>query len=158
MHTFWLILILVLGLIYIAWPYDLLPDIFPITGWIDDIGILAMIFYYMKTGRLPGFVSQIGRWLFGGKAGGKGKTGGRKSGDAGASKSGRQDTGRKDPYTILGIEPGASREEIHEAYRRLVQQYHPDKVSHLGDEFRELAQDKFVEIQWAYEELTGRSG
>ncbi|MBS3756241.1 MAG: DnaJ domain-containing protein [Desulfobacterales bacterium] len=157
MNMFWVILIVVLGLIYIVWPYDLLPDIFPITGWIDDIGILAMIFYYMKTGRLPGFVSQIGRWLFGGKPGEQGKTGGRQSSGAGGSKSGRQDTGRKDPYTILGIEPGASKEEIHEAYRRLVQQYHPDKVSHLGDEFRELAQDKFVEIQWAYEELTGRS-
>lgn len=158
MNMFWVILIVVLGLIYIAWPYDLLPDIFPITGWIDDIGVLILIFYYMKTGRLPNFVSQIGRWLFGGKAGGQGKTGGRQSSSAGGSKSGPQDTGRKDPYTILGIEPGASKEEIHEAYRRLVQQYHPDKVSHLGDEFRELAQDKFVEIQWAYEELTGRSG
>lgn len=158
MNMFWVILIVVLGLIYIAWPYDLLPDIFPITGWIDDIGILALIFYYMKTGRLPGFVSQIGRWLFGGKAGGQGKTGGRQSSGARGDKSGRQDTGRKDPYTILGVEPGASKEEIHEAYRRLVQQYHPDKVSHLGAEFQEMAQQKFVEIQWAYEELTGRSG
>ena len=158
MNMFWVILVVVLGLIYIAWPYDLLPDIFPITGWIDDIGILVLIFYYMKTGRLPGFVSQIGRWLFGGKAGGQGKTGGRQSSGAGGSNSGRQNTGRKDPYTILGIEPGASKEEIHEAYRRLVQQYHPDKVSHLGAEFQELAQQKFVEIQWAYEELTGRPG
>ncbi|MFW6334535.1 MAG: J domain-containing protein, partial [Desulfosalsimonas sp.] len=39
--------------------------------------------------------------------------------------------------------------------RKLAQQYHPDKVSHLGKEFQELAARKFVEIQEAYETLTG---
>lgn len=30
-------------------------------------------------------------------------------------------------YEVLGIEPGASREEIKEAYRRLMQKVHPDR-------------------------------
>jgi DnaJ-class molecular chaperone len=57
------------------------------------------------------------------------------------------------PYEILGVKPGAGPEEIQAAYRRAVQKYHPDKVSHLGEEFQELARKKFIEIQKAYEEL-----
>lgn len=161
MSKFWVIVIIVLGLVYIASPWDLLPDVFPITGWIDDIGVLALIFYYLRTGRLPGFVSRIGRWFFGGqKEGFQRKTGGREKSGAynGRESAGQRNTGKKDPYAVLGLEPNASEKEIHEAYRRLVQQYHPDKVTHLGKEFQELAQQKFVEIQAAYEQLTGRSG
>lgn len=59
----------------------------------------------------------------------------------------------KDPYEILGIHPGASKQEIQAAHRKLVQQYHPDKVAHLGQEFQDLAREKFVEIQDAYDYL-----
>jgi DnaJ like chaperone protein len=34
--------------------------------------------------------------------------------------------------------------------------YHPDKVIHLGEEFRELAENRFKEIQKAYQELRPR--
>ena len=63
-----------------------------------------------------------------------------------------------DPYEILGIKPGAGMEEIQAAYRRAVQAYHPDKVSHLGKEFQDLAQEKFIEIQEAYEKLLKDNG
>ena len=33
---------------------------------------------------------------------------------------------RKEAYQILGLEPGASQEEIHQAWRRLVKAVHPD--------------------------------
>lgn len=33
---------------------------------------------------------------------------------------------QKEAYQILGLEPGASREEIHQAWRRLVKAVHPD--------------------------------
>jgi len=49
-----------------------------------------------------------------------------------------------------------SLDEIKSAYRKLAAQYHPDKVNHLGDEFKTLAEKKFKEIQEAYEELVGR--
>lgn len=32
-----------------------------------------------------------------------------------------------EPFSILGLEPGASDNEIKKAYRRLSIQYHPDK-------------------------------
>ena len=31
-----------------------------------------------------------------------------------------------DPYSVLGISPDSSEEEIKSAYRKLVKQYHPD--------------------------------
>jgi DnaJ-class molecular chaperone len=37
-----------------------------------------------------------------------------------------------DPYQVLKITRGASKEEIKTAYLNLIKQYHPDKVSHLG--------------------------
>jgi DnaJ-class molecular chaperone len=51
------------------------------------------------------------------------------------------------------VKRGASKEEIKAAYKKLVAQYHPDKVQHLGKEFQELAHKKFVAIQRAYDVL-----
>jgi molecular chaperone DnaJ len=52
----------------------------------------------------------------------------------------------KDYYAVLGVEQGASREEIKRAYRRLAHQYHPDKAG--GDE------EKFKEVNAAYQVLS----
>jgi DnaJ like chaperone protein len=54
-------------------------------------------------------------------------------------------------YATLGLEKGASKEEIKKAYRTLSMQYHPDKVRHLGDEFRGVAENKMKEINAAYD-------
>ena len=59
----------------------------------------------------------------------------------------------KDPYEVLGVARDATDEEIKSAYRELAKKYHPDKVSHLGDEFKAMAHRKFKEIQAAYEAL-----
>ncbi len=59
----------------------------------------------------------------------------------------------RSPHDVLGVRPGASREEVSAAYRRLVQQYHPDKVAELGPELRELAEQRMKEINAAYETL-----
>ena len=42
---------------------------------------------------------------------------------------------------------------IKKAYRKLSMQYHPDKVSHLGDEFKQVAEEKMKEINVAYDFL-----
>jgi DnaJ like chaperone protein len=56
-------------------------------------------------------------------------------------------------YKILEIDQGATDEEVKKAYRRMAMKYHPDKVSHLGDEFRKTAEDKFKKVNEAYEKI-----
>ena len=53
---------------------------------------------------------------------------------------------------VLELPADASLEDIREAYRRLMSQYHPDKVASLGRELRELAEAKSKEIGLAYQE------
>lgn len=55
-----------------------------------------------------------------------------------------------DNYSLLGLAPGASMEEIKSAYRKLSLLYHPDRASQNGDH----APDRFIEINRAYHALT----
>lgn len=54
-------------------------------------------------------------------------------------------------YAVLGLEKGADFAEIKKAYRKLSMQYHPDKVGHLGEEFKKVAEEKMKEINVAYD-------
>lgn len=56
-------------------------------------------------------------------------------------------------YRILEIERWASDEEVKKAYRRMAMKYHPDKVSHLGEEFKKSADEKFKNVNEAYEKI-----
>lgn len=53
-------------------------------------------------------------------------------------------------YKILETEPTATDEEVKKAYRRMAMKYHPDKVSHLGEDFRKNAGEKFRKVNEAY--------
>ena len=61
----------------------------------------------------------------------------------------------EDPETryarVLALRLPVTAPEIRERYRALIAQYHPDKVSHLGPEVREVADRKTREILEAYE-------
>jgi len=54
-------------------------------------------------------------------------------------------------YAVLGLEKGADFAAIKKAYRKLSMQYHPDKVGHLGEEFKGVAEEKMKEINEAYD-------
>jgi len=56
-------------------------------------------------------------------------------------------------YKILEIEPATTDEEVKKAYRRMAMKYHPDKVSHLGNEFKKSAHEKFSKVNEAYEKI-----
>jgi DnaJ like chaperone protein len=56
-------------------------------------------------------------------------------------------------YKILEIEPSSTNDEVKKAYRRMAMKYHPDKVSHLGDDFRKTADEKFKKVNEAYEKI-----
>ena len=56
-------------------------------------------------------------------------------------------------YKILETDPTASDEDVKKAYRRMAMKYHPDKVGHLGDDFRKTAEEKFRKVNEAYEKI-----
>jgi DnaJ like chaperone protein len=59
-------------------------------------------------------------------------------------------------YSVLGLAPGVSDDELKHRYRTLVKEYHPDRIAAKGlpEEFNRFAHDKFREIQEAYESIT----
>ncbi|MDY6935877.1 MAG: DnaJ domain-containing protein [Spirochaetota bacterium] len=130
-------LLWIIAIAYLLNPFDIVPDFLLGAGWIDDLSIIALVVWWIsrmkrihKTGRASSY----------------------------SYRKEQQSTDNKrypddDPYKILGIKQGASKEEIRSAYNRLIVQYHPDKVQHLGQEFQEMAHNKFISIQKAYETL-----
>ncbi len=54
-------------------------------------------------------------------------------------------------FEILKVNSNASVDEIQIAYKSLIRQYHPDKVATLGEELKELAEEKSKAINVAYQ-------
>lgn len=119
---------LTLALVYFIWPIDLIPDIFGPLGRVDDLAIFALIAWQAYTFRRSE------------------RSKASKPSDLGASQ-------RRSPYAVFDLPENASKEEIEARYRELVQQYHPDKVNHLGEDLKKLAHEKMLEITTAYSEL-----
>ncbi|WP_054852203.1 TerB family tellurite resistance protein [Olleya sp. ITB9] len=61
-------------------------------------------------------------------------------------------------YTILEIDKSASVNQIKKAYRNMAKKYHPDRVEHLGEEHKKGAEDKFKQVQKAYEFIQKERG
>lgn len=63
-------------------------------------------------------------------------------------------------YAVLKCDESASNEEVKKQYRKLVTEYHPDKIQAKGlpEEFIKFANDKFKEIQEAYDAVKKERG
>lgn len=61
-------------------------------------------------------------------------------------------------YKVLGIEPGATDDEVKKAYRKMAIKFHPDKVAQMGEEYQKGAKEKFQKIQESYEAIKKRRG
>jgi len=122
-------LAVVSALIYLRSPIDLIPDR-SLVGLLDDLLFaIAALWWALRQAPAPPPPPSTAR---GGNA-------------------------RWDPHAVLGVRPGASRDELTAAYRERMKQYHPDRVNGLGEELQRLAHEKTLEIQRAYEELGGRA-
>ena len=60
---------------------------------------------------------------------------------------------RDNPYRVFGLTSDASDAEIDQAYRRLIGQYHPDRVAGAAPELQKQAEDKAREINAAYDRI-----
>ena len=56
-------------------------------------------------------------------------------------------------FDVLGVQKESTNIEIKKAYRKMANKYHPDKIAHLGEEFREIAQNKFKSVSEAYNKI-----
>ena len=61
-------------------------------------------------------------------------------------------------YTLLGVRPGASRVELENAYRAVLERYDPNKVIDLGTEFASLAVHKLAQATAAFEFALAAAG
>lgn len=59
----------------------------------------------------------------------------------------------KDAYSVLGVSPDASDDEVRRAYRELALKHHPDRVAALGEDVRRAAEKKFQQINDAKERV-----
>jgi len=144
--------------LYTLNPWDVIPDLMIGWGWLDDLIIWILLWrYFVARKKRTADFSRYDKQA-------DGNFGGRSSGSHfGQSRSYQKDQYSEDtapekwdPHHVLGIDSSASAEEIKHAYRELASKYHPDKLEHLGDEFKALAEMRFKEIQQAYQELSGK--
>ena len=56
-------------------------------------------------------------------------------------------------YRILEIDPSTSDKQVKEAYRKMANKYHPDKVAHLGRKIQTVAEEKFKSVNDAYQQI-----
>lgn len=119
-------------ILYFIAPFDLIPDFLGVFGRIDDILLIYAVYIYYKKlkERKDTFYRQHLK-----------------------SDEQRKEVKSSDPYEILELEKSATKEEVNRQYRKLLALYHPDKVSHLGEELKKLAMEKTISIKEAYEKI-----
>ncbi|MGD9134937.1 MAG: DnaJ domain-containing protein, partial [Desulfobacterales bacterium] len=141
----WKIILLILAGLYTLNPYDIVPDVMVGWGWLDDLIIWVLVWRYFVS--LKKKLAATGRY-YQSSDGGFNKTrsgnfSGQSRSDSNDQFSEDSDQQQWDAYRVLGIDRSASIQEIKHAYRELAAKYHPDKLEHLGDEFKVLAETRF---------------
>ncbi len=105
----------------------------------------------------------IGYWVISSLASGRSDRGATRStnarpqGDADPQNShdaSQEPAHRQEPHWrhVLGVPSDASLAQIKAAYRKLISDYHPDRVASMGDELKVLCDRKSKEINVAYEQ------
>ena len=142
------LIFIVIALAYFLWPLDIIPDIVGLLGRLDDLLIIGFLLWryrkYLHTHYREMF-EEFQRIR-------EGEIGSQQQ--RSSSEPNQEPPRKRTSYEILELTPDATQEQISKQYRKLVKQYHPDRVAHLGAEFQELAHDKMLELQEAYEHLT----
>jgi uncharacterized membrane protein YkvA (DUF1232 family) len=138
--------LLLAALIYLVFPYDLFPDFLGFPGRLDDLLVMAWLAWVYRN-HARQFITNA--------TDSESSSQSANAGSGQAVPPGSKPTAAFNPYEVLGIPRSASRKAIQAAYRSRMQQYHPDKVAHLGEDLQKLATEKSQQIQRAYKQLCG---
>jgi DnaJ like chaperone protein len=63
-----------------------------------------------------------------------------------------------DPYTVLGVPREADERTIKRAYRKLISEYHPDRMGNMPEDLRRRAEQRASEINAAWERIQSERG
>jgi len=132
-----------------------------IAGWcgVDSLTFEAVKMMYISFGSSDPFGSSGGGYS-GGYGGGY--SGGYGGGYSGGYSSGGYERvsgpSLDDCYKILEVSADASDDEVKKAYRKAAMKYHPDKVSHLGEDVRKKAEEQFAKVNQAYDKIKAARG
>ena len=113
-----------------------------------------VLFRVARLLRIPGQV-------FSAMLNARGAAGSRYGGTGGGQRSpGKQVGSMAQAYAKLGLESGATDAEVKKAYRKLVSQYHPDKLVSRGlpEEMMEIAKTRVRDINTAYDQIKQTRG
>ncbi|MCZ7556667.1 MAG: J domain-containing protein [Bacteroidia bacterium] len=92
---------------------------------------------------------------------GRSHSSGRQEHHGGNRSEGKRKPGEREDawyFTRLGLTPDASDEQIRKTYRKLMAQYHPDRVATLSAEQQAAAAEKAKIINEAYQIIARRRG
>lgn len=78
--------------------------------------------------------------------------------NGGYSQGGGRASSATNAYAALGVKPDATNSEVKDAYRTLVKKYHPDRYATKSTEEQAQAEQKFKEVQAAYEQIKKSRG
>lgn len=62
-----------------------------------------------------------------------------------------------DPFTTIGVSPGATFEDVRAAWRERLAEYHPDRFATAGDKIKQLALSESQRLNAAFREIRRRA-
>jgi hypothetical protein len=134
----------VAAVLYLLFPRDLIPDFVGRgLGFVDDLALIGGLAWFYRK-KLRELTARAAR---------EAATRGEEREPSQRGPTVPPPESEPNPYATLGVPTSASQEAIQAAYRARMNEYHPDKVAHLGEELQQLAHRKALEIQRAYEQL-----
>jgi hypothetical protein len=126
MTKFVFYLLLIILIIYIISPWDLHPHFF------DDLGAFGILYFLWRNYKK--YKRPISYYYS------KSRSQGSKKKESNA------DLDLEDAYSLLGLNPDASWEEVQKAYKEKIAKSHPDKVAHLSEELQKKAKELTLKL------------
>ena len=115
---------------------------------LDYSSCLQLAQFIYKLARIDGKITEATQLIINAIANGLGVASGNKQNTRQAIS---QNDAISAAYAIMGVNGSANIANIKKAYRKLAVEYHPDKVAHLGEAQKKIANENFLQLTNAYD-------